>query len=135
MTPYNVHTSVIYRIWKRAKETGDPCHKKTRNCGRKRVLANIIQKIREVSLLKRTTLRFFANALGTNKTPQIRLKKAGVIRRHSSALHPLLKYCLSMLDDNNIPHNPRFKSFYNVVFIDEKWFYITKKHQLLFACG
>ncbi|XP_057418723.1 uncharacterized protein LOC130712930 [Lotus japonicus] len=31
-----------------------------------------------------------------------------------------------MLDDNSIPHNSRFKSFYNVVFIDEKWFYITK---------
>lgn len=54
---------------------------------------------------------------------------------HCSALSPFLnednmiarlRYCLSMLDDNSIPHKSRFKSFHNVVFIDEKWFYITK---------
>ncbi|MCH88251.1 transposase [Trifolium medium] len=32
-----------------------------------------------------------------------------------------------MLDENSIPRNPMFKSMYNVIHIDEKWFEMTKK--------
>jgi len=34
---YYVSISVIKRIWRRTNDTGDVCHKKTTNCGRKRV--------------------------------------------------------------------------------------------------
>lgn len=34
---YSVSVSVIKRIWKRAKLTGDVSHRKTTNCGRKRI--------------------------------------------------------------------------------------------------
>jgi hypothetical protein len=34
---YSVSTDVIYQIWRQINETGDACHKKTKNCGRKRV--------------------------------------------------------------------------------------------------
>ena len=32
-----------------------------------------------------------------------------------------------MLDKNSLPHEPKFIDMYNIVHIDEKWFYITKK--------
>jgi hypothetical protein len=38
-----------------------------------------------------------------------------------------LRFCLSMLEENSIPSEPKFKSMYNVVHIDEKWFEVTKR--------
>lgn len=38
-----------------------------------------------------------------------------------------LKFCLSMMESATIPHDPTFKAMYNIVHIDEKWFYMTKK--------
>ncbi|XP_058745183.1 uncharacterized protein LOC131617899 [Vicia villosa] len=38
-----------------------------------------------------------------------------------------LKFWFSMLEESSIPHDPKFKSMHNVVHIDEKWFYISKK--------
>jgi DNA invertase Pin-like site-specific DNA recombinase len=92
---FNVHTSVIYRIWNQVKKTGDACHKKTTNCGRKRIQLDP-QKFCEVPLAQRTTLQSLSCALGINKTTLIRLLKAGVIRRNSNALKPYLK------DDNKV---------------------------------
>jgi transposase len=60
---YSVSIDVIYRIWKQIKETGDACHKKTKNCGRKRVEIDL-EKIRDVPLGNRSTLRSLAFALG-----------------------------------------------------------------------
>ena len=31
------------------------------------------------------------------------------------------------MDKNSLPHEPKFIDMYNIVHIDEKWFYITKK--------
>lgn len=131
---YSVHASVIYRIWNQVKETGDACHKRTLHCGRKRIQLDP-QRFREVPLSKRTTLRSLACALGINTTSLARLQNHGVIRRHSNALKPYLKdenmrsrlrYCLSMLDESSMPHDPKFKSMHDIVFIDEKWFYMTQ---------
>lgn len=38
-----------------------------------------------------------------------------------------LKFCLSMLEESSISHDPVFKSMHNVVHIDEKWFYMSPK--------
>lgn len=74
-------------------------------------------------------------ALNINMTSLFRLQKTGVIHRHSNALKPCLKpenmivclkFCLSMLNCGNMPHDPKFKSMENILFIDEKCFYITK---------
>ena len=32
-----------------------------------------------------------------------------------------------MLDPNSIPHDPVFRGLFDYVFIDEKWYYITRK--------
>ncbi|CAI8602512.1 unnamed protein product [Vicia faba] len=130
---YNVHRSVIYRIWNQVKDTGNVCHRKTL-CGRKRVQLDF-ERMRQVPLSKRSTYRALSNALNIPKTSLIRLQKSGVIRRHSSTLKPYLKednminrlrFCKDMLDSNSLPHDPKFISMHNIVFIDEKWFYITK---------
>lgn len=38
-----------------------------------------------------------------------------------------LRFCLSMLEESSIYDDPRFKSMYNVVHIDEKWFLVTQE--------
>jgi hypothetical protein len=133
---YSVSTDVIYRIWRQINETGDACHKKTKNCGRKRVEIDF-EKIRDIPLAKRSTYQSLAKALGVkSKSVLEKYVAEGVLRRHSSTLKPHMKddnkkerlrFCLSMLEESSIPHDPMFKSMYNIVHIDEKWFEMTKK--------
>jgi len=134
---FSVSKRTIQRIWKRAKEseTHDVSHRKTKNCGRKRIEIDPNQ-IREVPLSKRRTIRSLAWALNTNPTSVFRLLKKGIIRRHSNSIKPFLKeenkrsrleFCLSMLE--GIPHDPMFNSMHNIIHIDEKWFYLTKKSE------
>lgn len=133
---YQVSVDVIYAIWRQKIETGDVCHKKTK-CGRKKKVIDI-EKIREIPLHKRSSLRSLAEALECTTGQLMRLIKKGVLRRHSSALKPhmtddnmkaRLRFCLSMLEESSIPFEPKFKSMHNVIHIDEKWFYVTKKSQ------
>jgi hypothetical protein len=63
------------------------------------------------------------------------MKREGVIERVSNSIKPFLtdknkewlKWCISMLDPWGIPHNPIFKGLFDFIFIDEKWFNITRK--------
>jgi hypothetical protein len=132
---YSVAERTIRRIWNRGKqsETHDVSHRKTKNCGRKRITIDEA-KIREVPLRKRTTIRSLAYALKINPTSVFRLVKSGVILRRSNAIKPILKeenkisrleFCLSMLE--GIPDDPMFKSMQNIIHIDEKWFYMSKQ--------
>ncbi|EEE52908.1 hypothetical protein OsJ_35513 [Oryza sativa Japonica Group] len=61
--------------------------------------------------------------------------KEGRFRRHTNAIKFTLtednmkarvQFCIQMLDSQSIPDEPTFKSLYNIVYIDEKWFYRTK---------
>ncbi|KAI5424708.1 hypothetical protein KIW84_030771 [Lathyrus oleraceus] len=133
----SVPLRTVQRIWKRAKEseTRDVSHRKTKNCGRKRISIDENQ-IRELPFSQRTNIRSLAFALKTNPTSVFRLIKSGAIRRNSNAIKPLLKeknkisrleFCLSMLEGT--PHDPMFKSMHNIIHIDEKWFYMTKKSE------
>jgi len=132
---YSVSMSSIYRLWRQVRQTGDSSHKRTNNCGQKRVEIDI-EKVCNIPLAKRGTQRGLAKALGISKTTLLKFIKDGILRRNSNTLKPQLKdsnmkarlkFCLSMLDETSIPHDPQFKSMYNVVHIDEKWFYMTKK--------
>ncbi|XP_024636148.2 uncharacterized protein [Medicago truncatula] len=141
---FSVSKDVIYRIWRQIKKTADPCHKKTKNCGRKRIQIDF-DKMRNVSLAKRSTLRSLQTVLGLKtKTTLLKCIKEGVLRRHSNVLKPYLndsnkkariEFCLDMLEESSIPHDPVFKPMYNVVHIDEKWFYITKKSSSYYLLG
>jgi transposase len=61
---YQVSIDVIYRIWRQLNQTGAVDHKKT-NCGRKRKNINI-EKIRDIPLHKRESIRSISNELETN---------------------------------------------------------------------
>jgi hypothetical protein len=63
--------------------------------------------------------------------------KEGCFRRHTNDIKFTLtdenkmarvKYCLSMLDDTNAI-TPTFDLMHNVMYIDEKWFYRTRRNQ------
>ena len=40
-----------------------------------------------------------------------------------------VKFCLSMLDKNSLSHSQQFVDMENVIHIDEKRFYLTKKSE------
>ncbi|KAL6564551.1 hypothetical protein OROMI_016001 [Orobanche minor] len=136
---FSVSTRTITRIWTQSKNTingvVDVSHRKTKNCGRKRVEIDY-EKFREIPLSQRTCIRSIACAMNVSKSTVHRYRKSGKIRRHSNPVKPLLKesnkrarvqFCLSMLDQSSIPQNPVFEGMYNVIHIDEKWFYISRK--------
>jgi len=55
---YSISVSVIKRIWKRAKLTGDVSHRKTANCGRKMIQLDHDQ-CRQIPLSKRSNFLIF----------------------------------------------------------------------------
>lgn len=137
---FGVSISTVQRIWNRAKETANDgdinvSHRRSGNCGRKQISLDL-SKVRDTPLHKRTTLRSLSASLGMSKTTLHRRVKKGDIRRHTNAIKPglteenkkkRLEFCLSMLDKNSLPIEPKFIDMYNIVHIDEKWFYMTKK--------
>jgi len=87
-----------------------------------------------VPLRQRTTFKDLADALGVKKSTLHNRFKEGYFRRHTNDLKFSLtdankkarvKYCLSMLNAQSLS----FKPMYNVVYIDEKWFYRTRRNQ------
>jgi hypothetical protein len=64
------------------------------------------------------------------------LLKDGLLRWHSNSLKPYLKeankierlwWCLSMLDQHTLQTEQKFIDMENIIHLDEKWFYATKK--------
>ncbi|XP_010462700.1 PREDICTED: uncharacterized protein LOC104743302 [Camelina sativa] len=130
----------VQRIWKQAKDTSNGeevnvSHKKSGRCGRKRITLDLDQ-VQEIPFHKRTTLRSLSMGLGIAQSTLHRHVKEGTIRRHTNAIKPSLKdenmkarlkFCVSMLEKDTLIHGPKFVDMYNIVHIDEKWFYMTKK--------
>ncbi|XP_074314285.1 uncharacterized protein LOC141649494 [Silene latifolia] len=135
---FSVPIRTVQRIWKLGRSNGgDVKSKKKKRCGHPKLQVDI-SRLMEIPLRKRTTLLSLSEALGVSHTVLYRLIKEGLIRRHSSTLKPYLKddqkrarlqFCLSMLDQTSMPNEPKFVGMYNVVHIDEKWFYLTKKNE------
>lgn len=135
---FGVSMRTVRRIWKKADNKGiyaDVSHNMSKNCGRKRIEIDFA-RVPEIPLHKRTTIRSFACTLNTSKSTLFRRLKSGVIRRHTNPIKPSLndgnkkarlRFCISMLDSATIPHDPTFLGMYNIIHIDEKWFYMTKK--------
>jgi hypothetical protein len=66
------------------------------------------------------------------------MKRSGEIKCVSSSLKPFwtdknkkdqLNWCLRMLEPRSIPHDPMLQGLFNYVYIDKKWFNITKNTQ------
>jgi hypothetical protein len=61
--------------------------------------------------------------------------KEGKVRKHTSTIKPYptnenkkvrLQRCVDMLEHESLHRNPRFKSLFHHVFIDEKWFFYSQ---------
>ncbi|GJS86813.1 hypothetical protein Tco_0769449, partial [Tanacetum coccineum] len=61
--------------------------------------------------------------------------KEGALRPHTNAIKPILtnenrktrlEFCLAMINPPLSSANPTFKDMFNVIHIDEKWFYMSK---------
>ncbi|KAL7157635.1 hypothetical protein ABFS83_02G090600 [Erythranthe nasuta] len=123
---FSISMCTIQRIWKQTKyghAHANLYHRKTKNCGRKRVQIPF-ERIREIPLHRRTTIRSLACSLGTKKSTLFRRFKSGEIRRHSNAIKPFSR---RKTKNDSIPYDPVFIGMYNIVHVDEKWFYMTKK--------
>ena len=62
----------------------------------------------------------------------------GLLRRHSNSIKPhltdankaaRLQWCVDMLEHGSLHDDPKFKGLFDHVFIDEKWFFLTKKSE------
>ena len=79
-----------------------------------------------------------AVVMNVAKSTLHRCIKEGAIWPHSNALKPYLsmenkkarlQFCLSMLEPNSLNNDPIFKSMFNYVHVDEKWFYVSKESE------
>jgi len=107
------------------------------NCRWKRVGIDL-ERLRQIPLRNRTTLRCLATSLGVSESWLVLKLKTGELKWHSNYIHPTLtegnrlgriEHCLSMIDPATVPTTPTFLQMENAVHIDEKWFNMTRKIQ------
>ena len=139
---FGVHIQVVQRLWKRGKTQlanfipVEVSSRKKGRCGRKAIPVNL-EALRNIPLKDRMTIEDVCSQLHMSKWKIQRLLKKGFIRRHSSSIKPYLtdankkarlKWCVDMID-KDILDDPRFRDLFDIVFIDEKWFYLSKKSE------
>ncbi|KAG7557066.1 putative transposase Ptta/En/Spm plant [Arabidopsis suecica] len=137
---FSVPLQTVQRIWRRVKnntngEVVDVSHKRKGNCGRKKMQIDL-DRLADSPLHRRKILRSLAASLDVSTGVLFRHLKEELIKRHTNAIKPSLRegnmkarleFCVSMLDSSTLHDNPKFVDMYNIVHIDEKWFYMTKK--------
>ncbi|KAF8642531.1 hypothetical protein HU200_067207 [Digitaria exilis] len=139
---FGVPERVVKRIWRNGQDAGgiSGVKNKLSNCGHKRVEIDP-EAIKNIPLRQRTTFQDLAYALGLKKTTLYKRYKENYFRRHTNDLKFSLtednkkawvRYCLSMLQalyGSSETSGPSFKEMYNIIYIDEKWFYRTRRNQ------
>jgi hypothetical protein len=137
---FGVRIRTTQRIWERGKNQLSqnipvkvPSLKKGK-CGRKAIPIDL-ENLRNIPLQQRMTIEDVSSRLGIIKSRMQRYLKKGMLRQHSSSVKPYLtednkktrlKWCIDMIDQSLLD-DPRFKDLFDVVFIDEKWFYLYQK--------
>ena len=105
-------------------------------CGRKAIPLDL-EQLRSIPLKQRMIVEDVSSKLGISKSRIQRYLKKGLLRRHSSSIKPYLtdtnkmtrlKWCVDMVEQGLVG-DPRFKDFFDYVFIDEKWFYLSQKSE------
>lgn len=140
---FGVRHRTLQRLWQQGKSSldqGNPVDVSSRKrgrAGRKRVPLDL-ESLRNVALKDRTTLEDVRVVLGISKSKLVRYIREGHLQRHSNSIKPhltdankkaRLQWCVDMLEPESMHDNPRFKGLFDVVFIDEKWFYLTRKSE------
>ncbi|XP_057773775.1 uncharacterized protein LOC130993071 [Salvia miltiorrhiza] len=141
---YGLTTRSVRRIWmevKHQQSQGIPVHFQQRSRGiiHKDKWKIDEEKIRNLSVLERSTIRKMAKKLNVSKSLLGIWIKEKLIRPHTSAIKPALskvnklarlKFALSHLrfDDDTL----KFQSMRNVIHIDEKWPHFSSEGECLF---
>jgi transposase-like protein len=141
---FGVCRHTVYRVWKRAescKQSGVDAYvslSKSGLRGRKKIDYKLqIDRLKAIPPTKRGTVRATAAALGIPKSSFFNMKKRNEVRVHTSSLKPLLtaenmvqrvEFCKTFIQQPTM----RFVDMYDMVHIDEKWFYVTTNNRRIF---
>nr|ACV32576.1 mar19 transposase [synthetic construct] len=132
----------VQRLWKRGKiqlANSIPVvvsSLKKGRVGRKKIPVDL-EALRSIPLKERTTIEDVSAKLNMSKSKIQRYLRKGFLRCHSSSIKPYLtetnkksrlKWCVDMIK-RDLHGGPRFKDFFDLVFIDEKWFYLSQKSE------
>ena len=142
---FDLHLRTVQRIWRRGKTqlansvlVVVSSLKKGR-VGRKAIPIDL-ETLRDIPLKERMTIQDVCAKLNISKWKVQRYLRRGLLRRHSSSIKPYLtegnkktrlKWCIDMIE-RGLSGDPWFKDFFDFVFIDEKWFYLTQKSKMYY---
>jgi hypothetical protein len=134
---YNVTRQTVGGIWKRGLQSvvdgsgAMVVENRRSNCGRKKKdYSQELQAMADIPLNNRGTIRATAHHMGLSTWAVWRMTK-NEITRHTSTVKPMLTdrhmqdridYAIRQIDFQR----NRFKTAYDVVHVDEKWFEVTK---------
>ncbi|XP_021991321.1 uncharacterized protein LOC110888087 [Helianthus annuus] len=139
-TLFSVSIRTISRIWHDAKlqlqhgSVVDVSSKRANVIRRKRIQIDFTH-VSQIPLRRRTNIRSLAKAINVSKSTMHRRIKEGALRPHTNAIKPdltdqnkkaRLEFCLSMVTRSFSSASPTFYDMFNVIHIDEKWFYMSK---------
>ncbi|XP_057517960.1 uncharacterized protein LOC130798880 [Amaranthus tricolor] len=138
---HNTSRWTVARLWESAKtelQNGivvDVNSRKRRRVGRKPRVFDITL-LNAVPIEKRTTIGAMASALGIGHSLVYRMMKSDNIRAYTNSIKPKLShyhkirrlnFILSQIIPPTVDNLLKFSLMYNVVHIDEKWFYMSRK--------
>ncbi|KAL2893707.1 Transposable element Tc3 transposase [Bienertia sinuspersici] len=137
---FGVSRHTIQRIWREAKRQyreGQQVNVQTKKAGRvgRKRMSLPTERLTEVPLRKRTTLRSLAIALNMCKSTLHKMVKRGEIRTHTNPIKPELtfthkyermQWCVKSIIPQTIHTVPRFHLLQNLIHVDEKWFMMSK---------
>ncbi|KAH6766830.1 hypothetical protein C2S52_017813 [Perilla frutescens var. hirtella] len=137
---FQVSRHTIWRLWAEAKkkrENNEPMHIQPKPIfQRKKRVTLDLDRVSRLPLKKRSSIRTLAKGIDCKKSTVGRWIKQGLIRAHTSAIRPdlttsnkllRLRFTLEALELDRNANMLTFKSMYNTVHIDEKWFYMKKE--------
>ena len=138
---FNVSRQCVSALWRRGLQSvanGSPVmivdHQKHK-CGRKKINREAtVAALQALPVHRRTTIRATAHALGVSQYSIWKLAQDKGIKKHTNSLKPTLTdqqkndridYCIRNLD----LERDRFNENFDVIHVDEKWFYMKKINQ------
>ncbi|XP_074373784.1 uncharacterized protein LOC141714147 [Apium graveolens] len=138
---YNVTARTIRYIWslaKKQKAAGQSYNMATKghNSGRKRI--QVAPNAKDINMGDRSCIRDLAAKLNVSSSTCGRMIKRGDIKPHTNPLHPGLKepnllqrmeWVLNLLMGDTAQTKRQYKTMFDFVHINEKWFYLSKKSQ------
>ncbi|KAH6800736.1 hypothetical protein C2S52_001200 [Perilla frutescens var. hirtella] len=137
---FQVCTRTISRLWaaaKKKRENNEPMHIQPQPIfNRTKRVTLDLERVFSLPLKKRSSIRTLAKRINCKKSTVGRWIRQGLIRAHTSAIRPdltasnkllRLRFTLEALELDRNANILTFKSMYNTVHIDEKWFYMKKE--------